>query len=222
MTLALIAVMAAAFAGCGKKDSGTADDANSRTEKTAETEDGKSKGMQRGTVTGNVYENQALGIRCQLGEELVFSDEKELMELSGIAEELTDNKALQQAIEATRSVYDMYAHNEDGSNSINVMLENLDLLNELEITEQEYVEMGKDQLESAMESMGVTDFREETGTETFAGASHSCINTEMEMQGIKIYQKQICIKADGMMGVITFSSYEKETLEEMAAAFSAL
>ena len=90
---------------------------------------------------------------------------------------------------ANGAIMDMYAMSSDG-HSLNVVLENLNVLQSIALTEKAYAEATVGQLPAALESMGIKNVTAEITEMTFAGENH------------------VAIKLHGILQDYDFSSYQ--------------
>lgn len=129
------------------------------------------KELTRGTVDKNVYTSEFAEITFTAPEGWEYADDESLAELMGVAADALSNSDLKanKEILESRSIYDAMAINPMAANVI-FMYENLgSSVGSLTITEQNYLEIMKDNLQKAnLQTYVFEDIREEkAGAHTY-------------------------------------------------------
>lgn len=232
--LMLALAMLLALTACGGKSAdvrGSVSTAESNEQrenidgKNAAEEDGTAFGL--GTMNGGVYANEFLGLGCTLDENWTYFSEEELLELNGLTAEMVQDEDIAEMLENSNTIYDMYAMAEDGLVTINITLENVGVLYGMALSEERYLEIASDLLESTLASSGLEDVELTAGTATFAGEEHGCIWLSAslaisEEESVPVYEMLVCIKKGNYMANVTLCSYQEDITDTLAALFYAL
>ncbi len=211
ISLALCAVMIfACLAACG----GTG-----KTEPTATPEPTAAPAFAQGVVDGSVYASDYIGLRFTAPEGWTFATNEELMEMVGLSMdtlggEITDNElALELAKQAT--IYDMFAKADDNTANVMVMLENLSASMSSKMTEEEYADVMKQNLEAMTSISYVVG---DTYTADLAGKTFLAMPATMNEMA---YQEYFFLKMDKYMLCICFTNVESPASTGLVECFSA-
>ena len=173
-----------------------------------------------GTVTGQRYENAALGIGCELPESWSYASEEELAALIGQTAELFDEKQGTKLAELD-IFYDMMALGPDGMNSVNVVVQNLGLAG-LTATEAQVADASVEAGVQGQEIGGITTVSVERNTVTLGGVEHEGLRMVGEYQGIPVYTQQIVFKSGTHAAAVTLATFLEDGTAELADYFYAL
>ena len=115
-------------------------------------------------------------------------------------------------IEKADILYDLAAINLVTGDTVNINLEkyNDDILNSTSI-EDVYKNIVP-VIEQAYKNMGATDFNYEITTDNIKGKTVTAMIAGIKIGGTTLYQIQICLKRDGYLANIAFSSLSAEGL----------
>lgn len=179
-----------------------------------------------GTVDGNTYWNEALSLGCTLGDDWYFYSDEEIVEVNGATADLLKDD-LAEAVREAGTMMDMMAMDLETGDNVNVNLERLSLANSLLINEESYVKLSMDQMEIAMEQIGVTDLTMENGTMEFAGEDHAYIhlsgNMTVEVEdgsvSLPLYETLVIIKNGRTIIVVTACTYWEDTTGDILSNF---
>lgn len=109
---------------------------------------------ERGSWSGRVYTNEYAGLKITLPQEWTYADDAGLAAMSGIgAGEMAEaGKAYTDEMLAKRTVYEFSGFSEEGTDSIIVLLDNMDFVeNGANVTEEVYFEAIKLKLEEMLD-----------------------------------------------------------------------
>lgn len=110
---------------------------------TPETE---AKTVSRGTIEGNVYTSEFIGVSFTKPDLWVYSTDEEIAAAMQIGAELLDAENFAEQAEKMNNVYDMMVRDMLTGNNINIVFENLKASGSSNITEEQYIEVAKAQL----------------------------------------------------------------------------
>lgn len=230
-----LCMAAACFAGCAKSESSIRgnvtpdkkaeqtvptqqETAPETTEAVPETTAGAEISL--GSTSGNRWENEFIGIGCQLDENWTFMTDEEIRQQNQISTELVGDE-YKDALESAAVIYDMMANHANGTSTVGVNLEKLSGATLL-ITEQLYIEASKESLEGAIASMGVENIQVSTEEISLGGKTHYGIRLEGEYSGVKIYETLIAVKCNGYMACVTACTWVEDGTQEILDCFYGL
>lgn len=165
--------------------------------------DALNRDLSRGTVDGNTYSSEFLGISFVKPDSWVYSTDEEINEMMGVSNDITNRTDYEAAVADLLTVFDMMVIDYNSGNNVNVVFENLSLSNSTDITEDEYIEITKTNLQAVADlsytfadvetvSLGGVEFKRLT-----------CDVSYMELVSMKqvMYMKKI----DNYMALISFT-----------------
>lgn len=234
LALILSILMLVSFAACGSSDSdddvrGDLTDDTSSTNSTdsndsdLDVEDNNSSNSEEfsfGNATGKKYENEYLGIGCELDSEWTFYTDEQIAELNNITTSNLD-EVTAEAIENANVIYDMYAITAK-QDTINVNLEKMSGFGASVIDVDTYIDTALPQLKDAMAQMGVTVVKCEKTSLSFAGQTVGGIAMEISANGVSAYQKMACIKKGKYIAIIGVATYNTDNTDSLLSKFYSL
>ena len=116
---------------------------------------------------------------------------------------------MRESLENGNQVQDMYLMTADGLQTINVMLVKVSAKGAT-VDMAAFADMGKDQVMSAYQSMGMTDVEASRKTVTFMGQQYEGICTSAAYHDALVTTVQVCMQVDNYVCVITFTSYVED------------
>lgn len=170
----------------------------------------------------NTYENELIGLGCQLDEEWRVYSADEMAALNGMMVDMMTDEAIAEQLESSGYVQAFYAQLGEDPVTVNITVENLGLLYGALLDEQQYIELTIDQLPAVLESMGLTDITSEITTTTFLGSEHTAVNITGQVQGVAFYETLVCVKVNRYMACITAASYLADVTGDVLDMFYGL
>ena len=184
-----------------------------------------SKKFERGVVEGQTYTSQFLGLTCTAPAEFTYLSDEEIAQRNHLAAEAVDSeelvKQMRESLENGNQVQDMYLMTADGLQTVNVMLVKVSAKGAA-VDMAAFADMGKDQVVSAYQSMGMTDVEASRETVTFMGQQYEGICTSATYTDVPVTTVQVCMQVGDYVCVITFTSYVEDHTPEMMDFFSPL
>lgn len=184
-----------------------------------------SKKFERGVVEGQTYTSQFLGLTCTAPAEYTYLSDEEIAQLNDLAAEAVDSeelvKQMRESLENGNQVQDMYLMTADGLRTVNVMLVKVSAKGAA-VDMAAFADMGKDQVVSAYQSMGMTDVEASRETVTFMGQQYEGICATAAYHDAPVATVQVCMQVDNYVCVVTFTSYVEDRTSEMMEFFSPL
>lgn len=96
------------------------------------------KALSRGSIEGDVYTNDFIGITFTKGADWTYLSDAEMAQTLNAGQEIMDINTLEKVLSETATVYDMSVSNTDGTNNVMVLYENTMLTAFKEVTADEY------------------------------------------------------------------------------------
>lgn len=173
-----------------------------------------------GTTEGQVYENPFIGLGFTLPDGFTFTSAEELGDLNEVTPEMNEKKR-NAAYGNANTLYLMQANNEEGG-GVGINLENTKSEGATVTSAKSYMATAKNELPSAMESMGFTDVTVSEAPLTFAGKEYSALQVSGHIYEEAFYQNYICYEADKFLVVVSYGAYGKDVLDTLTEAFYAV
>ena len=184
-----------------------------------------SKKFERGVVEGQTYTSQFLGLTCTAPAEYTYLNDQEIAQLNNLAADAVDSeelvKQMRESLENGNQVQDMYLMTADGLQTVNVMLVKVSAKGAA-VDMAAFADMGKDQVVSAYQSMGMTDVEASRETVIFMGQQYEGICTSAAYMDVPVTTVQVCMQEGNYVCVITFTSYVEDHTPEMMDFFAPL
>ena len=184
-----------------------------------------SKKFERGVVEGQTYTSQFLGLTCTAPAEYTYLNDQEIAQLNDLTADVVDSeelvKQMRESLENGNQVQDMYLMTADGLQTINVMLIKVSAKGAT-VDMAAFADMGKDQVMSGYQSMGMTDMEASRETVTFMGQQYEGVCATAAYHDALVTTVQVCMQVDNYVCVITFTSYVEDHTPEMMDFFSPL
>lgn len=200
--LMMMLVVVAMFSGCNKKESSKNEYA-------------------KGTITDDTFESKFLNLSFKAPEDYSMVPEETLDQYIQFASETIYKDSDQKIIDYAKAVtvYEMMcAENTTNTPNVNIVVENL--LGK-KITEEEYIEKSKEQLENS----GIEyTFGDTTKDVELAGEKYTVLDCVGNYSGQEVLQQMYIRKVDDRMVVLTVT-YTEDTAEAkdtLLAGFTAL
>ncbi len=176
-----------------------------------------SRELTRGMVIGNEYYSDFNGLTFTAPSDWVFASDEEIMAAMELGIEIAyDNSAFQDAIVNMTTIFDMMATGPDGSN-INIVYENLALTGNQGISDVEYAELVKSQLEAntALEYQ-VDDYY---STVYLCGQAFTAVRADVTYLGVEMEQIYYMCRMDDYMCSVIVTCLGDTTIADIEACF---
>lgn len=173
-----------------------------------------------GTTEGNTYENALFGFGAALADDWYVANEEEKAELNGLTVDmLSEDEKLAELLENATTFMDFYAVNADGSQNMNINIEDIGLLNGMTMDEEGYVDASIETVDSALASVGLEDATVEKTTIPFAGEDRWAIRIHGILEDMDVYETVVIVKHNHFVASVTMTSFLEDLSAEMAEAF---
>lgn len=172
--------------------------------------------LSRGTIEGNVYKNEYLGIQFTKPDSWVYSTDEEIAAVTNMGAELLGEN-FKEALDNNPSVYDMMVVDSITRNNINIGYENLAKTLSSNITEEQYVEALKRQLEN-ISAISVT-FPDTYDTVKLGETEFTRVICSTASYGVKMTQVYYLHKIEGYMAFIIVTIQDGDSVADIEAMF---
>lgn len=208
LALTLAVVMALLLVSCASAPSNN-DEQPDDSKKAAE--------ISRGTIEGDVYTSEYLGLSFTKPESWVYSTDEEIAAAMNLGVEMLLDENLKNALENNPVIYDMMVVDTITRSNINVGFENLSKTFASNITVEQYVEALKAQLANAS-GLTVT-FPESLETVKLGETEFTKLDCSVTTQGVSMKQVYYLKKVDKFMCYIIVTIPSGYTVEQIEAMF---
>ncbi len=182
-------------------------------------EESVDKALTLGTISENKYENDFIGIGCELGSEWTFSTEDEILEMNNLVADTIDED-IAKAIEEADILYDMMATYEDDMSNINVNVENIGTANFKKYDVSEIYDNQEESLITGLESIGAENITVEASPVTIDGKEFDGLYVVSEIYGMTMYQQSFAKKCGGKyLANYTITTFEDDFTDEVVDRF---
>lgn len=171
-----------------------------------------------GITEEHSYWNESISLGVTLDEEWLFLSDEQILQLNGIvAEGLSDDYA--EVLENAASFTLMYAMNTVNSSTINIAVEQLNLMNALTMSEEEYCKVAAEPLMDALGQMGLNDAQYTIVEVELDGETHYAISLTGEMNGATLSELIVAIKCSSRMVVIGIACNQERDPADLLPCF---
>lgn len=212
MSTALLLSLAACSGGNDTADT-TAAGTNTVVDE-AEKEQTNNKKLSAGTIDGDVYTNDFMGITFTKPADWRYLTNEEIAQTINAGQELMDTNALAEALSEKASYYDMSVQNSTGGENVLICYENTLLTALRQLTADEYITAVTQQLNGLSE---ITYTIGETEDATLGELSFRKFTATAEVSGVELVQSYYIREAGNYIFgiIITSSSDSIATIEAM-------
>ena len=182
------------------------------------------KTFQRGSVEGQTYTSEFLGLTCTAPEEFTYLSDQEIAEMNSITLENGEDlaSAMKQRLEDGGQVQDMYLMTEDALHRVGITVDKV-TDGKTAVDMAAFIENGIAQAEEYYAAIeGMTDVGAAAQTTKFLGGEYDSILTTATYNGFPTQSLQVCIPLEQYICVVTFTSYVEDRTDEMMGFFSAM
>ncbi len=207
LSVFLALLMVVLLVGCGIEEASNVDDV---------TNPAKAK-ISKGTIEGDVYKNDFLGFSFTKPATWVYSTDEEIAEVMNVAVDQILGENFEKAMENNPATYDMMVVDMMTGTNVNLVYENLKKSFATNITEAQYFELFKQQLENVE---GITvSFSDDLKTVTLGETVFTKCVCETTMNGQTMTQIFYVSKNGGYMVIVTATITSGYTADEIEAMF---
>lgn len=173
-----------------------------------------------GSISGGQYQNTYFDLACSFNSLWSIATEDEIAALAGYTATLSSDEDLKELLENSGSAYDLYASTSNGLQSVNVLIEKQNLVGNVLIDEETYLELSKPQLPDALKSLGVENIEIADKTLTFAEKTHPALYITASISGSPFYETLVAVKTNSYVALVTAASTFEDRTEDILNAFT--
>ena len=172
----------------------------------------------RGDIIGTKYKNEIMGFTFTRPYSWVYSTDEEIAMAIGMGAEMLNSTNFQAALDQNVAIYDMMVVDKLTNSNIIVGYENLKKSMSTNITEEQYIEMVKNQF-SAVSNITVT-FPKGTTEVKLGETTFTRVVCETIANGVKMTQAYYVHKFGTYMGMVIVTIPSGYSVEDIEAMFS--
>ncbi len=209
-------------------DDGSVTDDGSITDDGSATDDGNTaddgsiteKQFSRGKIEGDTYVNEYLGFTFTKPASWVFATDEEIAAAANIAVETLLGEDYESLLESVPAVFDMMVTDTLTNTNINIVCENLTKTFATNITEEQYIEVVKQQLTTGMTGMTFSFPNEMEKVKLGESEFSKVVYQATVYDNITLTQIYYLCKVDGYMVSVIVTSGGEYSVSEIEAMFS--
>lgn len=175
---------------------------------------GDEKEFELGQTAGLKYENDFVGIGCNLESGWSFYTDEQIRELNNQTMDI-GTEEYKELMESANMVFDMQAVSGDGTSNINVVLEKASALALATYDFKATYEKNFSVVKESFENMGFTDYTYEFMDLEIDGKTITGVKNIASATDVTMYQKQFVVKCNGYTAAITVTSMNKDTTDDI-------
>ena len=179
------------------------------------------KDFSLGTVSGNHYENDFVGVQCDLADSWTIHGEDKLAELSGLVANSFSGEEAKKLVEENNSVFLFYAEEAETFHSINIVVTNTESYSLAMLEHKEFVDQMVAQMPALLAQSYMEDITCQAETFSFCGEEVYGIGISATANGIPIYERQVVILEGTYSITLTACTYFEDTTADLLGFFSA-
>lgn len=175
---------------------------------------------ERGTVEGNVYTNESMGIQVTFPEGCVMYSDEEIAQVVGngsdIMEDAYDSDVVENSIAGT--IYDVIAVTADQSANIQIVMEDTKATTGINLTAETYAQAMVNTLKTTYESAGITISEPTVSEETLGGVDFAVVSLSANGKTQEYYAHQV----GNYMLLFTLTYTDKAAVQEFLDSITAI
>ena len=177
------------------------------------------KEFTRGTISGNRYENEFLGLGFNGGDSWVFYNDEEIATLYGLTADFLEED-FGEYLKTATIIYDMQVTDTAANNNVGINFEKLSATGKAQTANMEsFVSSLLPTVANSLESVGCTDVSFEPRTITIDGETFYGGKTRSLIQGVELHQVLICVKCGDYLSNITITSVGEDRTQSIIDCF---
>ncbi len=210
-SLILCLLIIASLAACsGEKEPSTPDSNKDTSVMPSTPETTEMNSPLFGEYYGNSYNNTIMNIGISFPTDWTLSATAELAEMNGVDEQdlLKDFESHMKDAEVG---YLLQASDPTGVSKVNLVLKNLKLSGNSNITGAEYIELFKNSIKDELQNSGASNIILTPTSVQIGGRSHAVLTRSYMVESMPFYQEQILFPLGDYMGILTLTG-DTETI----------
>jgi hypothetical protein len=175
-----------------------------------------------GSVEGDTYSNEFLGLSFTAGSGWVYANNEQLAQMVGLSADALTPENFQRTLDTAGVAMVMHASSADGLVTANIVLEDLVRNQAQHITATQYADLLQNNVAAALENLGATDVETKRGEAEFAGEQCPVTLMHGTIKGVDLFEAQVYIKCGDYMVCITLASYGENHIDQVVAMFQGI
>ena len=177
----------------------------------------KEKELSRGTVDGNVYTSEFIGLSFTKPDMWVYSTDEEIAQLMDVGAEILNSSNFSAEAAKLVTVYDMMARDLLTGNNINITFENLQKSAASNVTEEQYLAAFEQLMTNQASAMNYKF--SDVSERTLAGQTFHHVKATGAYMGVE-FDQHVYIRKEGIyMIVMTLSIFDGSDIATYEAMF---
>lgn len=176
-----------------------------------------------GQIEGNHYENQYLGIACDLPEQFSVQSAERLEEINKLSNTASDTASSDATRKSAEALYDFYAVNQSTGSSLTVVYTNLTIrFGDLE-NDDAYLAAVKEYVASNFDAMDDMTAEISQSVAPFLGEAYPEIYiTGVIDETVAYFERMVCIRKGDYMAILTATTIGTDDTEALLKSFTKL
>ena len=170
-----------------------------------------------GSIADGVYENAVFGIGCKLEEPWQVSTWEEILQTNSWNEEEDLTEQAKKSLAKPGYFYEMLAQTPDQTNTLNVCVENVSIMEDPDISEYDYARSAIVMAREAFEVIGAKSLAIEQIAQNVAGKECHGYLATVKNGANTLYQKVLYVRHGIYEAVITISCTGENVTDEILA-----
>ena len=168
-----------------------------------------------GTVSGNHYENDFVGIQCDLDSDWVIYDEEGISKLTGALYDSFTEEEAKKMVEESGSAMIFYAENPNNFSTINITVSDTESYSMAMGDHKKLIDTMVEQMPELLEQSYMTDVSCTAETFSFCGEDNYGIYTTASVYELPLFERQVILVEGTYSITLTVCAYHQDTTMEL-------
>ena len=173
------------------------------------------KDFSLGTVSGNHYENDFVGIQCDLDSYWVIYDEEGISKLTGALYDSFTEEEAKKMVEESGSAMIFYAQNTFTFSTINITVSDTESYSMAMGDHKKLIDTMVEQMPELLEQSYMTDVSCTAETFSFCGEDNYGIYTTASVYELPLFERQVILVEGTYIITLTVCAYQQDTTMEL-------
>ena len=178
------------------------------------------KELTRGTVNGQTYKNESIGLSCTLPEGWRFYSDEEIAQINNMSREAFEGTNIEEYLKNDNQLTDMFAQDPNDLSNINVIITSGGSSME-GYTDEFIFTMMKEFYLQQFEGSGLNINNYEVKKTTLNGEEKTYLEMDVEMEGISFKEYQFYVRNGGeYVATVTLTMVNQKPFDEIITWFN--
>lgn len=168
-----------------------------------------------GTVSGNHYENDFVGIQCDLASDWVIYDEEGISELTGVLYDSFTEAEAKKMVEESGSAMIFYAQNPSTFSTINITVSDTESYSMAMGDHKKLIDTMVTKMPELLEQAYMTNVTCTAETFSFCGEDNYGIYTTASVYELPLFERQVILVEGTYSITLTVCAYHEDTTMEL-------